>query len=519
MILSPDMRRLLKTILIFGIGSLTLLYCTLKRAPQPTNGKALAEKHCGSCHLPVAPGMLDSATWADNILPAMAPKLGIQVWSKTAYYKEDELHVAGQGSINALPADQSLSLGDWMKIVDYFKEESPKKLDPAAPPREPVYDWSVFTLKKPAIKNPPAARTTLVSFNAADKRIYTGNDYAELTLWDADLRPLSTGRAPSAPVHIRYTDSGANDRQAILTCIGTIDALDNNLGSVLRLSSGAAAYHDTLFNSLPRPVQTAPIDYNKDGLTDWIVCGFGRHQGALYLFRQMKEGGFSKIILKEQPGAIQAEVNDFNGDGWPDLLVLFAQANEEIVLFLNDAKGNFIQKTLLQFPAVQGSSSFQTADFNKDGKWDILYTAGDNADYSNILKPYHGVYIFMNKGDLVFEPSYFYPMNGCYKAMAADMDGDGDMDIAAISFFPDMEKEPREGFFYLEQDGALRFLPHVIPVSEYGRWSCMDINDYDGDGDQDIILGNYSNGAAYKKELSSTQYETQPFIILQNQTR
>ena len=41
-------------------------------------------------------------------------------------------------------------------------------------------------------------------------------------------------------------------------------------------------------------------------------------------------------------------------------------------------------------------------DFNKDGLKDIIYTCGDNADYSMVLKPYHGVYIFLNEGESRF---------------------------------------------------------------------------------------------------------------------
>ena len=37
---------------------------------------------------------------------------------------------------------------------------------------------------------------------------------------------------------------------------------------------------------------------------------------------------------------------------------------------------------LLRFQPVYGSSYFEFADFNKDGHKDILYTCGDNADFS-----------------------------------------------------------------------------------------------------------------------------------------
>src|SRR5258708_23228878 len=79
-------------------------------------------------------------------------------------------------------------------------------------------------------------------------------------------------------------------------------------------------------------------------------------------------------------------------------------------------------------------------------------------------------------------------MNGAYKAMARDFDGDGDLDIAAISFFPDYGKAPAESFVYLENKGNLQFSASTFRESITGRWVTMDVGDVDGDGDLDIVL-------------------------------
>ena len=47
---------------------------------------------------------------------------------------------------------------------------------------------------------------------------------------------------------------------------------------------------------------------------------------------------------------------------------------------------------------MYGSSYLELADMNNDGHLDILYTNGDNADYSYVLKKYHGLRIFINDG-------------------------------------------------------------------------------------------------------------------------
>ena len=100
--------------------------------------------------------------------------------------------------------------------------------------------------------------------------------------------------------------------------------------------------------------------------------------------------------------------------------------------------------------------------------------------------------IYLNDGSWNFKESWFFPLNGAFKAVAADFDGGGDLDIAAISYFPDYDKSPEESFVFLENIGTkshLEFKPHTFPDSARGRWLTMDVGDVDGDGDLDIVLG------------------------------
>jgi hypothetical protein len=220
-------------------------------------------------------------------------------------------------------------------------------------------------------------------------------------------------------------------------------------------------------------------------------------------------------VIRAVPGAIKAYVEDVNHDGLPDIWALFAQGDEGIFLFTNKGNGQFSQETILRFPPMYGSSYFELADFNKDGYEDILYTCGDNADFSPVFKPYHGVYIFINDGHNHFTQQYFFPMNGCYKAMARDFDGDGDLDIAAISFFADYDRQPEEGFVYLENLGGFDFQPHSLPEAGSGKWMTMDAADLDGDGRTDIVLGNFSYFSAITRAGIDFS-KGPPFLFLRN---
>jgi hypothetical protein len=121
-----------------------------------------------------------------------------------------------------------------------------------------------------------------------------------------------------------------------------------------------------------------------------------------------------------------------------------------------------------------------------------------------------------------FRQKYFFPINGCYKAMARDFDQDGDLDIATISFFADYEHQPEESFVYLENKGrpandttGFNFKPYSFPEAKSGRWLTMDAGDIDGDGRLDIVLGNFSLGAPGMKSVNNWK-NFAPFIVLKN---
>ncbi len=467
----------------------------------------LANQYCGSCHLPVSPALLDSATWTDHVLPAMAKRLKVKVWGEKEYYPP----MAGDEA-------SLVPFKDWLEIVAWYQRTAPKKLAPAKRDVPIQEGWAGFSLVHPNILDTNIiAASTLVAFSE-EGYIYNSNAYTnELSCWNLKMEKLSVWKTTSPVVDISFRKNEAGNKIARITQIGDMRAVDKPSGIISEINTDLKESNLTDIKPyLQRPVQTLYGDFNKDGQEDMISCSFGHNTGGLYFLR--KSGGkYEEIPMLQQPGAIHAVAGDFNNDGWQDVMALFAAGEEGIWLFENDRKGGFKPINLLKFPPIYGSTSFQLYDFNGDGKLDILYTCGDNADYSMVLKPYHGVYIFLNEGNNQYKQAWFYPVNGCTKAFAADFNGDGRPDIATIAFFADLQHNPKEKFLFFQGGNKpLQFTPFAPPIEKEGHWMTMDVADVDKDGDLDIILGNYAKGFIIQSEYQPNWKEYQPFIVLLN---
>jgi hypothetical protein len=112
-------------------------------------------------------------------------------------------------------------------------------------------------------------------------------------------------------------------------------------------------------------------------------------------------------------------------------------------------------------------------------------------------------------------------MNGACKALVRDFDGDSDLDIAAISYFPDYHKTPEESFVYWENSGGFRFHPHSFKQATSGRWLTMEAGDIDGDGDTDLVLGDaiFAIGAVPDRLMKQWSTSAPSILILQNRLK
>lgn len=458
-----------------GLICVVVLAITISCTTKEPNQELLAQQYCGSCHATPAPSLISKEAWR-TVLPQMAVRMGVSIAPLANLSEQEYAYV-----IETLPKKPMISNEDFAAIMAYYEREAPDSL--TLPKEFEAKELTQFSVK--SIKSHNGHPTTcLLQADTVKKQIWTANRRMMMYKYNYDFKIVDSMKI-ATPASSAIID----ENSPLLALMGIMDPNDQPKGSVIDLKSGK-----TLIDSIKRPVQITRGDLNNDKADDIVVCAFGNYGGNLSVFENAN-GKYIEHVISGLPGARKAVIRDFNNDGMNDILVLFSQGDENISLYTNAGNFRFRVTTLLRFPPVYGSEFFDIVDFNKDGYWDLVYTNGDNIDYSKIFKPYHGVRVYLNDGQNHFKESFFQQLYGASMAIARDFDNDGDLDIAAVAFFPDFAKTPERGFVYLENVNG-KMQPYTAPQAIDGRWLLLEPADLDGDGYLDLILSalNFDDG-------------------------
>ncbi|HEY0771297.1 MAG TPA: VCBS repeat-containing protein, partial [Sphingobacteriaceae bacterium] len=408
--------------------------------------EALARKYCSSCHAFPEPALLDKGTWAREVMPQMAFRMGLNkeiLWELNQNDMEEVVKI--------IPQRPMVSEQEWLAIKEFYEKNAPETL--VIKEEKIHHNLKNFVPEEYALPS-PFPSVTHIAFDSSHQAIFVATRQSMLYKLNPRFEITASASLASPASFIDRSTS-----PWVMAGMGIMDPNDQAKGELVTIDPLTLKF-EKLIGSLKRPVHVSSADFNNDDRTDYLVSEFGNHTGRLTLFEQ-REKDFLPHTIHFLPGTRRTILTDFDKDGVTDILVLVTQGDEKIVVYRGHSEFNFTPETLLQFSPVYGSSYFDLVDFNNDGHPDILYTNGDNADYSQILKPYHGIRIFLNNGKGKFSESHFLAMHGASMAAARDFDQDGDLDVAAISFFPNFEKDAATGFLYFENvNGA--FTPRTF---------------------------------------------------------
>ena len=342
-------------------------------------------------------------------------------------------------------------------------------------------------------------------------------------------RTTIIGRNLGHPAHAEVVDlDGDGYRDVLIADLGSYMPTDELNGSVIWLRGSRTGEFSPvpLALGLGRVADVRPADFDGDGDLDLIVAVFGWHRAGEILYlenrsdpRSLEKPIFEKKTLDARHGTIHVPVADLNGDGRPDFVALISQEHETVEAFLNQGAGQFARTTIFQAPhPAFGSSGLEVVDLDRDGDLDVLLTNGDVMD-APLLRPDQGVRWLENRGSYPFQAHHLALLYGAHRALAADLDGDGDLDIAACSFLPpslfgkDRRAYELDAVVILEQTRPGQFSRHTLETVHCDH-PTLDLGDFDGDGATDLVVGRFLDHSPADRAEATSPGEPKGRIML-----
>jgi len=302
-------------------------------------------------------------------------------------------------------------------------------------------------------------------------------------------RPL--GDPIPSPSHAEAVDIDADgDLDLVVSDLGVIMPNNDRIGSlvILENTGGERFENRVVLEKVARVSDARAGDLDGDGDLDLAVAQFGYDDGETRWLENRGGLRFESHMLQYLPGPIHCPIADLDGDGDLDIVSLVSQEWAEIYACVNDGRGEFSPKLLYGSSNEDfGSSSLSVHDLDGDGDPDLLYTNGDAFDYIPPRpRPWHGIQWLENRGGLEFTFRRLGDFPGVTGAHPADVDGDGDLDVVAVSTFNLWTRPGAQSLIWLENDGDMRFARRDVTDTP-SHLLTLAAGDWDGDGRTDFV--------------------------------
>jgi len=286
-----------------------------------------------------------------------------------------------------------------------------------------------------------------------------------------------------------------------------------------KLIHGDATHHENRYNDFEQEILLSDMlstegprlvtgDVNGDRKDDFILLGASADPCKLFI--QQPDGSFqfkpSPAFLKDKGFESTCGVlTDLDGDGDQDLIVgsggndvTIDQLNYIVRVYKNDGQGNFTGDPYSIPPVIGNFSVVLANDLDKDGNKEIFLGARVvPGNYG--LQPQSYLLKMRNGKWEDIAPASLGNPGMVTDAVWADMDSDGDDDLVLVGDWMGVH-------VYINNNGVLQD-PMIVPSSN-GWWTRVKAADLDGDGRQDLILGNRGLNSKFKatKEKPLTMY-------------
>ena len=251
-------------------------------------------------------------------------------------------------------------------------------------------------------------------------------------------------------------------------------------------------------------------DVDNDGLEDFYIGGALGSSGKLFL---QKEDGFTDSYPNPWSADLmfedmKATFFDADADGDLDLYVVsggneYEQGSPKLQdrLYVNDGKGAF-KKDTDALPEMTGSGScVRACDYDGDGDLDLFVGGRQKPGMYPVPVSSHMLRNDSHNGTISFTDvtmeiaPVLNEIGMVTDAIWIDLQGSGSPDLVLVGEWMSIR--------ILQNSGSgFRDITHESGLAEdVGWWNCIVAEDFDGDGDLDLVAGNL--GLNYKYDASA----------------
>ncbi|HEY0098816.1 MAG TPA: FG-GAP-like repeat-containing protein [Pyrinomonadaceae bacterium] len=276
--------------------------------------------------------------------------------------------------------------------------------------------------------------------------------------------------APAA-AHSPYAVAVADFNGDAMLDVATANGGSNNVSLLLGDGAGGLSASN-VYGGGRFPRSLAAADFDGDGKAD-LATAFSEGGNLSVMFGSATSG----FRFATGRGTVAALVADFNNDGKSDLAVTSGAFNSSgVIIMLGDGTGNFAGGK--KFPAGNTSVSLSVADFNHDGKADVV-VAGRGPFPAEVS----GVFVLLGDGaGNLGAPAMFGVNANPFSVNVGDFNGDSHTDIVSANL-------SGNDISILFGNGQGGFgVAASFPAERFNNPQKIAVGDFNGDGKADLGL-------------------------------
>jgi hypothetical protein len=228
----------------------------------------------------------------------------------------------------------------------------------------------------------------------------------------------------------------------------------------------------------------AVADFNADGRADVLELG----TGTILVFLGNGDGTFRPPISTPSGADLSnVAVADMNGDGKPDVVGIF---NYNIMVYIAKGDGTFQSGIATNTGLTSAKPLLSLGDFNGDNRADIVLSTADCCSYNTGQET-----VFLGKGDGTFETAKVTIADTYWQSAIAavgDFNGDGRLDLAIGGSNFDQRLDVAVYYWLFLGNGDGTFQPAAVLYAPLA--DAMVAADMDGDGNLDLVLERFPVG-------------------------